>query len=40
MKFNKMNTANSPPKRGVGVGQNKNNIHFYLNLRTLWIDTN
>ena len=29
MKFKKMNTANSPPRRGVGVGKNKNIIHFF-----------
>jgi len=28
-KFKKMNTANSPPWRGAGVGQYKNTIHFF-----------
>jgi len=29
LKFKKMNTANSPPWRGLGVGQHKNIIYFF-----------
>jgi hypothetical protein len=38
MKFKKMNTANPPLWRGLGVGQYK--IPFiFLNDQTLWTDT-